>query len=131
MSIHNLVEKIKSFEEKQEIVTMLIVILVGVGSFGLGRLSADEYSSPSLEISGAGANVISATQPTDSVMTKNATEPISPGQGGYVGSKNSNKYHLPWCSGAQNISETNKVWFATKEDAEKAGYVPAGNCKGI
>jgi methylphosphotriester-DNA--protein-cysteine methyltransferase len=50
---------------------------------------------------------------------------------GYVASKNGTKYHLPWCSGAQRIKDENKVWFKTKEDAEKAGFMPASNCKGI
>lgn len=49
----------------------------------------------------------------------------------YVASKNSTKYHLPWCSGARRISEENKVWFATKEDAAAAGYTPAANCPGM
>jgi methylphosphotriester-DNA--protein-cysteine methyltransferase len=49
----------------------------------------------------------------------------------YVASKKGKKYHLPTCVGAKTISEANKVWFVTKADAEKAGYTPAGNCKGI
>ncbi len=49
----------------------------------------------------------------------------------YVASKSGTKYHLPTCAGAKSISEANKVWFATKAEAEKAGYSPAGNCKGI
>ncbi len=49
----------------------------------------------------------------------------------YVGSKNSTKYHLPTCIGAKGISEANKVWFATREEAEEVGYTPAKNCKGL
>lgn len=52
-----------------------------------------------------------------------------PGQ--FVGSKNGSKYHLPWCPGAQQMKEENKVWFTDKSAAEVAGYSPAGNCKGI
>jgi methylphosphotriester-DNA--protein-cysteine methyltransferase len=52
-------------------------------------------------------------------------------EGGYVASKNGTKYHLPWCGSAKQIKEENKVWFATKEEAEAAGYTPAANCKGI
>ena len=52
-------------------------------------------------------------------------------EGQYVASKNGTKYHLPWCSGAKRIGEANKIWFATKEAAEKAGYTPAANCRGI
>lgn len=40
-----------------------------------------------------------------------------------VGSRNSNKYHLPTCAPAKRIKPENKVCFASKEDAEKRGYV--------
>lgn len=49
----------------------------------------------------------------------------------FVASISGTKYHLPSCSGAKRIKEENKVWFSTKEDAELAGYGPAGNCPGI
>jgi len=52
-------------------------------------------------------------------------------EGKYVGSVNSDKYHAPWCSGAKRINEENQIWFATKAEAEQAGYIPASNCKGI
>ena len=51
--------------------------------------------------------------------------------GNYVASKSGTKYHYPWCPGAQSIKEENKIWFFTKEEAEKAGYQPASNCKGL
>lgn len=49
----------------------------------------------------------------------------------YVGSKNSDIYHLPDCPGAQRIKEENKRCFNSKSEAEKAGYRPAKNCPGI
>ncbi|HED38129.1 MAG TPA: hypothetical protein ENI76_07790 [Ignavibacteria bacterium] len=49
----------------------------------------------------------------------------------YVGSINGSKYHYPWCSGAQRIKESNKIQFSSKEEAIKAGYTPAANCKGL
>lgn len=58
------------------------------------------------------------------------TEEIN-GEKTYVASKNGARYHYPWCSGAQNIKEENKLWFATKEAAEAAGYTPAQNCDGL
>jgi hypothetical protein len=47
-----------------------------------------------------------------------------------VASKNSKSklYHHLWCSGAQRIKETNKVWFPTEEAAISAGYTLAANC---
>lgn len=49
----------------------------------------------------------------------------------YVGSKNSNVYHLPECPGAKRIKEENIRCFASKEEAENTGYRPAKNCPGL
>lgn len=48
-----------------------------------------------------------------------------------VASKNGTKYHYPWCAGAKQISEKNKITFSSIEEAKKAGYTPASNCKGL
>ena len=42
----------------------------------------------------------------------------------FVGSRNSDKYHLPKCSSAKRIKPENLVCFASEEDAKKKGYVP-------
>jgi hypothetical protein len=66
------------------------------------------------------------------VQLKNAPlQGLYKGGGLLVASKTGSKYHLPWCSGAQSIKEVNKVWFSSKEEAERAGYAPATNCKGL
>lgn len=46
----------------------------------------------------------------------------------FVGSKNSDKYHLPNCRYAANIKLENRVCFSSKEEAENKGYKPAGCC---
>ena len=46
----------------------------------------------------------------------------------YIGSRNSNKYHKLSCQWAQKISPKNAVYFATPEEAIKAGYVPCKVC---
>lgn len=51
--------------------------------------------------------------------------------GKYVASKSGAAYHYPWCPGALKIKEENKIFFNTKEEAEKRGYKPAGNCPGL
>lgn len=45
-----------------------------------------------------------------------------------VASKDSDKYHKLDCRLAKNIKDANKVSFATKDDAEKAGYKPCAIC---
>ncbi len=51
--------------------------------------------------------------------------------GTYMASKTGSKYYLPSCGSAKRIKEENRVWFATKQQAETAGYEPAANCKGL
>lgn len=41
----------------------------------------------------------------------------------FVGSRNSNKFHLPTCAVAKRIKPENIVCFVSEEDAEKRGYV--------
>lgn len=43
----------------------------------------------------------------------------------FVGSKNSNKYHLATCPVAKRIKPENKICFSSKEEAEKRGYIPS------
>ena len=46
----------------------------------------------------------------------------------YVGSKNSNKYHLPSCKWAENIKKSNKITFSSESKAKSKGYSPCKTC---
>lgn len=145
MSIRDIQEKIKIFLAEDHYFYAIAGILVAISFFMLGRLSVDVQKKPLGELQivqkeGARTSTQIAAPISAGEPQKQAKESSSEGvvneeggrvQGAYVGSKNSDRYHLPWCSGAARISEANKVWFATKEEAEKAGYTPAGNCPGI
>jgi endonuclease YncB( thermonuclease family) len=52
----------------------------------------------------------------------------APPEGTIIGNKNSKKYHRPDCPGYRDMSEKNRVFFKTVEEAETAGYKRAGNC---
>ncbi len=121
--------------ENKELFTVLTIILVAFASFGLGRLSKIEESTFPVRVENTAATLESS--PTDEAgagklfETLVSPEKASSKEGAYVASKTGEKYHLPWCSGAQRIKEENKIWFASKEFAEQAGYTPAANCKGL
>ena len=122
-------EKIKSYirENEADIFTIILVITVGALGFGLGKLSQMSLEKEPVEIL-----LPEVLTQVSSVSINTATGPSgASNRGQYVASKNSNKYHLPSCSGAKRISEANKIWFASKEEAEGQGYTPAGNCPGI
>jgi endonuclease YncB( thermonuclease family) len=45
-----------------------------------------------------------------------------------IGNRRSHIYHKPNCRGAAAMAEKNLIRFASKADAEKAGYRKAGDC---
>lgn len=49
----------------------------------------------------------------------------------FIASINGEAYYLPWCGGASRIKESNKITFASPQDAEAKGYRPAANCPEI
>ena len=52
----------------------------------------------------------------------------SSGSGSYVGNSNSGKFHVSSCSSVSKMSENNKVFFSSREDAINQGYVPCKRC---
>ena len=105
-----------------DLIIVAIIILVGIASFGLGRLSASSKEKTPVTI----VNSAQTASMSDSIDVQ-----PQQGGGGVVASKNGTKYHFPWCSGAQRIAEQNLITFTSIEDARKAGYTPAANCKGL
>ncbi len=128
VSIQELSGKFKGVFGNTEYLLAALIVLVSLTSFWLGRLSVEEgqtLGTPLSEIQASAA----ASVPIQGATSSPAA--LSMPEGGYVASKNGTKYHLPWCAGAKQISEKNKVYFATKAEAEAKGYTPASNCKGI
>jgi len=121
---------IKDFLKRNgsDIFIVLTVILVALISFGIGRLTMPK-SEPILIKNLEQASVEDIDVENQGKVYPPATEQSDVGR--VVGSKNSDKYHLPECPGAKQINEQNKIWFDSIEAAEKAGYKPAGNCPGL
>jgi len=124
----------------------VIVILVGAGSFFFGRLSALEACRGHLIIHPpGGAQLIAAptpvtpdylgeSSPANAAAGTNdsaSSAPQSDGPHNYIASKNGSKYYLPTCAAVKRITEANRVYFATTQEAKDAGYTPAANCKGL
>lgn len=123
------IEKIKRLLTG-DLFLVLLIVLVGFGAFGLGRLSVEQAGRVPLEIrypERFGASAVDSV--SDPETLKNTS--INASNGGFVASVNGTKYHYPWCPGAKQIKESNKITFATREEAEAAGYTPAVNCKGL
>ena len=48
--------------------------------------------------------------------------------GGYIGSRNSDKFHYSWCGQAGRIKSSNLVHFSSRSDALSRGYSPCSFC---
>ena len=92
---------------------VILILLIALTCFGLGRLSA-LVEKPAISIGQAAS----------------AAQALAPG-GMYEASKNGTTYYFPWCGGASGIQPAEQVWFKTEAAALKAGYAPAKNCKGL
>ena len=143
-SIQEMFNKFKSILSDDTVFYAVLIILIAFSSFGLGRASvtaAIPQNKPKIGLEQQKANSVQAmqTQATNTAAneTKDQTSKgiegstATNGPQTYVASKNGTKYHLLYCPGAKQIKEANKIYFSTKEEAQKAGYTPASNCKGI
>jgi hypothetical protein len=130
----NFSEKIKDFGKivaLDRVFVPLLIILVGSASFALGRLSVKDSGNKPIQIIEATSETATALNSAEKPSSLPPQKPEDKTSSKLVGSKNGTKYHFPWCSGAARITETNKVWFASAEEARGAGYSPAANCKGL
>ena len=88
-------------------------MIVAITSFGLGKFSNTILSYP---------------------LTAQNIEPISHDlehnelEKGYVASINGAKYYPRSCEAADGIDDENKIFFETKEMAQKAGYIRSKQC---
>jgi methylphosphotriester-DNA--protein-cysteine methyltransferase len=63
------------------------------------------------------------------LLDSNILTAVQTSPGKIIGNKNSKIYDVPGCSTYNSVSDKNRVLFNTSEDAEKAGYRKAKNCR--
>ena len=134
----------------------LFVLLATTAAFGVGKIVHIEQSREpvSIEYPKNYAEQMASSTSTHpprklgtSPLQEQETPPplkggVAEGRGGngttaeiktgkYVAARGGMVYYLPSCSGAKRISEKNKIWLNSKEEAARFGYKPGKNCKGI
>jgi hypothetical protein len=132
MSIHDIAYKIKGRVGIDHItlINIIVIVLVGICAFGLGRLSAGSAEiEESIKIIDSQNTLSRSTTKTyiDNNTEQKSTELSQNGK--YVASKNGKLYYTSNCTGVKRIKEENKVWFDTQEEAEKAGFTLSSSCK--
>ena len=126
---------------KEKMLLLVAFFLVGALTFEAGILYSSRVTAEPLVLSIPAVPLPPLTEMTE---TEAASEPMSAAPTGtasslepisaraepavlgnclFVGSKNSNKYHAPTCAVAKRIKPENRVCFASKEEAERRGYI--------
>ena len=132
--------KIKEFflKYEQKIVLVIAFCLISAVSFEFGVLQGQKWQQKPLiiekptqvpgEVSNQ-ARANSETQITSQATTaKVSTATTKTANCAYVGSKSSNKVHLPTCRYAKTIKPENLVCFSSLDDALKQGRVADKTC---
>lgn len=107
-----------------------VVVLVGMTSFSLGRLSVSEPKSDIQFL----ATPLASQSAVSREDTEESVVPLSPqGQASteVIASKSGTKYYFPWCAAASRIKPENIVRFKTEAAARAAGYTPSSQCPGL
>jgi len=114
---------------QNKIILTIALILVAVLGFQMGRLSVLINQDGNIVFKQTNQEELeqffnqkqgSYTYQKGSAVEKNQVQ-----KGQFIGSKNSNKYHLPSCHWASRIKPENRIWFENEADAQENGYIPA------
>jgi len=101
----------------------MVIILVALLAFGIGRLSVEGKREPVKIIN---AEVGSRNQEASNInQTASVINTMNDGEV-YASSKGT-KYYYSYCK--STVSDKNKVVFATAKLAESAGYTLSATCK--
>lgn len=141
LSINNWLESGKG----KNILVIIIVILVGLSSFEVGRLSKANSSSGikieyPAELQSQSANIISSvnsvsnpTKTTPKTTTNNTSQINQTSKQNteqiFFASNRGHKYYPLGCSAGKTIKQENRIYFATREEAEAAGYELSSSCR--
>lgn|SRR5574343_616029 len=142
MSIPEILLKIKSINKTQkgkDFLSILLVGIVSIGSFGAGRMSKLDNKNEIIAIHGAKVAPQTSNEFTKTVSGQN----FKNAQGGdaekdaflndytngnYLASKRGKKYYPVDCPAAQNIKPENRLYFNTAAEAENRGYSLSTSC---
>ncbi|HPN96330.1 MAG TPA: hypothetical protein PLK35_01045 [Candidatus Moranbacteria bacterium] len=136
--------KIKEFWQQHETKIILIFgfMLVSALSFEAGLLKGREIrenpiivekTSSGQAVCGADADRAEENAPRAQNLAQEASNTSGSSNSStencaYVGSKNSDKYHLPGCQWAKRIKPENITCFKDENEAKSKGYLPDKNC---
>lgn len=121
-SLHKIEGKINS-RTLTFILMCLVFISASLGSFALGRISAQRGGeTPPSQVRG----VFVDTSASDVYFEAEEVRTTAPKP--IVASVNGTRYYPEGCKAGNNINPENKIWFTTENEAKMAGYTLSKSC---
>lgn len=118
--------------KKPVLVVLAIVIALAVGYY-FGNQKQTHSSDPVRYSSAASTALAQASIPTSAARAKEPKSTATPKPASktlqYVYNKNTHKFHYPWCSSVDDMSERNKVAWYDSRAALLLKYPSAVPCK--
>lgn len=116
-------------DKGKDILVIIIIILVGLGSFGLGRLSKNTQNSGiKIQYPNKEANKANVIESINQIADIENLEQNSSSKTFFASSRGS-KYYSINCSAGKTIKEENKIFFSSSTEAEEAGFELSSACK--
>lgn len=131
-------EKIKHFIQSdtgKDLLILFIIILVGLGSFQLGRLSkSDIKPNIGIDYPDQTAQALEAIdsinqEKEEEIAESYEYEGVNLDGRNFFASSRGTKYYPFGCSAGKTIKQENRVYFDTEEQAKEAGYTKSSSCK--
>ena len=114
----------QGIEYKNVIVYALILISIFFLGLGIGLLINQPKNTPII----IDKNIKIGLPSRQAEFSGNPAKLLNFVGGNFVASINGKAYYPKDCKAANIIKEENRIWFESKEEAEKEGYAPAKNC---
>ncbi len=127
--IKSAIEYFIGSESGKDLLTVIIVLLVGLSSFGLGRLSKQPLNE-GLKVEYEGEEYFpEETAGNLDANTTKAGSAVRQDSGQFFGSSKGSKYYPVGCAAGKSLKQENRIYFTSREAAETAGYTLSGSCR--
>jgi len=120
-------------DNQEQVILAVAIVAISLVSFNIGRIYTISSMNKAVEYTSAELSLTKDSGPASTLNNEEKTK-INPSPAldlRVIVSKKSTtkKYHFLWCPGAKQMNEANKIYFASEQEAQTAGYSLAGNCR--
>mgnify|MGYP000429189504 CR=1 FL=1 len=128
MSIVHFRPNIKKLDQKRRetLVFSAILVLVGVGCFGIGMLA--ERSRLEAKNEAIGLDSVIITKDVTLFEDRALLATASMQTGNYFASRNGTAYYPVGCKAGDRVHSENRIYFGNMSEAELAGYKQSSSC---